>query len=175
MKFPNNFTILNSHDVNCGSFALDYVDDWYQLYTFGDCVEELLLDEEIDNYIEEMAKEIENDFPELDRLPVLWSDKDYEGDQIIGFRVSIIEGDEAGYSWMNDFHFILRHAGEWYHKPGACPVEKLTEDPRMLIRDEFVWSPMRFDPYNSRIVWFRKAANKINYAEFEEDILNGLA
>ncbi len=143
----------NIDDYNCGGFAL-HCFDWYapEHYNYGQ--------ETIDDMLEDCANDILTDFPELTRVSH-YSGVPKELD-VIGFRVAVTEFPATYFcpeknEWIenydnmevcgDDFHFILRHKGVWYHKPGDRPIEKCDFHPE----DEW---PHRTLPYDSDIVWF---------------------
>lgn len=132
---------------NCGGFALGCM-EWYcpDQYDCGQSFTEMLYD---------CADDIEKDFPELTRIPHYNAvPKRFD---VIGFRLAWQEGtesDEYPEGEPDDFHFVLRHKGHWYHKPGWKTIRKFKGNV------EAPWPKSDGNFYDSDIVWFAKGLRK---------------
>jgi hypothetical protein len=136
-------------DYNCAGFALKTF-DWENLDSFDSRPDDI--DLMLNNCEEELLKIC----PKLKRIR---SHTNVPSDiDVIGFRVAFEEitieekNDDDSYTIIDceDFHFILRAHGKWYHKPGSNTIKEVDfpiEEP---------W-PHIGSPYNSEILWFERA------------------
>lgn len=156
-----NLMLLNSNtntfNYNCGGFAIGNL-EWLELREFncGQDVPDMLLD---------CAAELERRFPALKRIA--HPDVVNSNRKVIGFRIAELSQDRDPCEYCDnnncdncngcgqnedgetasDFHFVLRHKGKWFHKPGSNDIREVDFD---VYRD---W-PHRDEPYNSEIIWF---------------------
>lgn len=148
----------NIREYNCGGFALGSK-HWYVPQAFRarpDSYEDL---DTINELFENSVKDILKDFPRLKRIKH-YSDAP-ENVDVIGFRFAIrFPGDELSYENddgtyeeeveeldIDDFHFLLRRNGTWWHKPGSGLIRHYLGDP------EEDW-PRGYCDYNGEIAWF---------------------
>ena len=141
-------------DYNCAGFALKTL-DWENMDSFDTSPDD------IDLVLSDCEKEILEICPALQRI---WSHANVPNDiDVVGFRIAFNEdaevatneyGDYEETGTINyeceDFHFVLRTHGQWFHKPGSNAIQEVTFDV-----DE-PW-PHGDYPYNSEILWFKRA------------------
>lgn len=136
-------------DYNCAGFALKTF-DWENMNAFE------MRPESIEEMLEACEKEIKEMCPNLVRISS-YKDVPLVID-VVGFRVAFEEitvgekEDDDSYTLIDceDFHFVLRTHGKWYHKPGSNDIKEVN------FRVDEPW-PHAGCEYNSEILWFKRA------------------
>ena len=126
-------------DYNCYGFAFHSL-DWEEPahYDLGQKPEKML---------SECVKDILREHPDY-KLCGSYNDVP-ESEDCVGFRISVYKYPQCEDEVVGDFHFILRHKGKWYHKPGSWEIEEVN------FEIEEPW-PHHNKPYNSEIHWFTR-------------------
>lgn len=141
----NSTTQIMSY--NCGGFALRSF-YWYCPDSYYKVRNELDMPayEKIESFIQDILK----DHPFLVKIDSYRNvPKRFD---VVGFRLGFFEDDT-----VDDFHFILRHKGVWYHKPGSLEIEKF--DSFALNNDSWFYDELE---YNSETIWFLDTRKREN-------------
>lgn len=146
------------NDANCGSYALDVKDEWFDFdYEFesGET-----FDDRASHYIDEGYSDKESaDLLAQECIPLIlkkcpWvelveDETAVDDDEIlIAFRVGV-ETDTEYDSQSSDFHFRVRRNGEWYEKNGNGNIHKCWV---FDIHNTWIGPDIS---YNSNIVFFK--------------------
>lgn len=136
------------YNFNCGGFAFGSL-NWYipESYEQGQTQEKML---------EECTRDILRDFPDLVRVAHPGAvPKRFD---VIGFRLAWFPDKTCYYPHgeVDDLHFILRHGGKWFHKPGCDPVDKMNRKTAL----KMPWPRWNNNDYDSDIVWFARGLRK---------------
>jgi len=157
----------NISNYNCGGFALR-THDWYCPDAWMRCRNNSFdTEQEVYNLFEDCVNDMLKDFPRLTRIS---HPEDYTGNEtLVGFRFAILDSDDFAdedameeandeydrnegdiYYAADDFHFVTRVEGTWYHKPGSNFIEVYEGDPTDECQE---WEHYPCT-YNSEIAWF---------------------
>jgi len=128
-------------DYNCAGFALGTF-NWYEPPTWGDAKYDWELIEDEQDVLDSFVDGILSDFPHL--IPIDSPRNVPKRFRIIGFRFGYHQDSDE----IDDFHFIVRHKGVWYHKPGSWAIERFNK--RKIRQDWVGWNVS----YTSDIAWF---------------------